>query len=841
MNNFYLYTVILLVWFIISLYLLFIQKNKSNDKIVLLTQLISLLLILIPSSILLNNRIGVFPPIAKFLDPFSGYLKLVGSDELPKYNFIIDELNDSVNIVWDDRRVPHIYASNDYDLYFVQGYLHAFDRLWQMDFQVIGAAGRVSEILGIQAIEYDRFKRRIGMIYGAEKTLELYNSDPEMKIILSAYTNGINAYINSLSTNEYPLEYKILDYEPEQWTNKKTALLYMYMAWMLTGNSDDLEHTKIINKFGINSYNKLFSVYPINDEPIVSKSNAWKFKPLITKNPDTLYLSNDKIDSLQYQPDPGNGSNNWAISGIRTVSGSPILANDPHLSLSLPSIWYEMHLRSPNMNVYGVSLLGAPGIVIGFNEDIAWGVTNGEYDIMDFYDIFFKDKKLEEYWYNGSWKKTTLRLEQINIKGNKSIIDTIIHTHHGPIVWNDRMQKKEKYGKSIPIGRSMKWLAHKPSLEAKAFYNINRAKNDEEFINALSYFSCPGQNFVFASNDGDIGIWQATDIPIKWKNQGRIIMDGRNPIYDWNYYAPKEHRPGILNPQRGYVSSANQNPVTENYPYYYPGNYALSFRASRINQMIEESTQVDYSYMQKMQLDNKNIFAEKLLNEILPIIGNLDLNNLELEIYNRFKNWDYNYNHNSIEATIFDEFYKTLEKMVWEDEFIDNNDKLLWPNEEILLYFLINEKKSVWFDNINTTPIEDINYIIEKSYKNSIKKLIDKLGEINLNWEWGNYRGTDIKHLAGIKSFSRLNLKTSGGRFMPNATRKNHGPSWRYIVELGEQPKGYGIYPGGQSGFPGSKHYDDYIEDWAAGKLYPLHFSQNIDEINGHRITILSK
>lgn len=840
MSNFYVFTVISCVWITIFGYIYILRRRDPNLHSQLIIKFILLLCVTIGFTLLCNYKMGTLPPLGPFLDPSNGYLALVGSDKLPEGNLEIEGLHDEVTIIWDDRRIPHIFAENDHDLYFTQGYVQAFDRLWQMEFQVLAAGGRLSEILGSRTIKYDKFQRRIGMRFGAENALKVYENDSEMKGILTAYTNGINTYIHSLKKDQYPLEYKILDYAPEDWTLMKTALLYMYMAWELTGRSDDLFHTRILNEFGLEIFKELFPVYPEELDPIIPESKKWTFTPLKPNPPGELYKSDPGIDKLQFKSNPDNGSNNWAISGSRSKSGLPILANDPHLRMTLPAIWYEIHLISPNVNVYGASLLGAAGVVVGFNKDIAWGVTNGQYDVMDFYDIYFRNKKLNEYWYDGEWNPTTKRIETIKVRGGETIQDTVVFTHHGPVIWKNDKEKSNQFGKSIPIGRAMQWLAHKPSMEGKTFYQLNKAKNYDDYLKALEDFSCPGQNFVFASREGDIAIWQATEIPVKWKHQGQFILDGTDPKNDWQMYAPSSHRPHVLNPERGYVSSANQNPVTEKYPYFYAGGYALPFRGARINQLLTELNDGDYTDLQSIQLDEKNILAKRIIQESIPVLTNLKLNEIEWEIYDKLLEWDFTFDGNAIQPTIYTRYLSILEELTWKDEFGEDEDEMIWPSYLVLSCMVINEKNADWFDNIDTFDDEDFSTISEMSFRQTVQELTDELGEISAAWEWQNYRGSDINHLAKIPGFGRKNLKTGGGKYMPNATQKHHGPSWRFVVELGEKPQAYGIYPGGQSGFPGSIHYDEFVDDWVNGVLYPLNYPENINDIEGHKLILKS-
>ena len=345
----------------------------------------------------LNSRLNDLPPLGKFFDPFHGYLALNKSDELPDTDIIANQLNKKVDVVWDERRIPHIFAQNEHDLFFVQGYIHAFDRLWQMEFQVMAAGGRLSEVIGEKALAYDKFQRRIGMMRGAKNVVEQYEDNPTMLSSLEAYTDGINAYISSLEKDQYPIEYKLLDYSPEEWTIRKCALLYMYMAWELSGSTNDMAHTKFLKEYGMEDYRELYNFDTPILTPIIPKETELDFKPVEVNKPEQQYISSHSYSDLSIQPNKNNGSNNFALSGSRTASGMPILANDPHLNLTLPSIWYENHLVAPGINSYGVSLLGAPCVVIGFNEKIAWGSTNGMNDVMDFYDIKFRNSEKLEY------------------------------------------------------------------------------------------------------------------------------------------------------------------------------------------------------------------------------------------------------------------------------------------------------------------------------------------------------------------------------------------------------------------------------------------------------------
>jgi len=798
---------------------------------------------------LLNIKINNIPPIGKFFNPFTGYLALSNSDNLPKDNLYFDSLSDTVNIIWDDLRIPHIFAKSKHDLYFTQGYIMAKDRLWQMDFQALVAGGRLSEVIGKDALEIDKFHRRIGIKYGAKNSLEIIKKDTIIYNMLLSFSSGINAYINKLNEVNKPLEYKILDYSPEEWTPLKTTLILKYMAWTLSGKSTDLAYSKLLYDHGENLINELFPMIPYNVEPIIPKNTLFDFKNLnIPEPPDSIYISNPFQTSLLYEPE-GGFSNNWVIDTNKSSNNSTMLATDPHLNLSLPSIWYIMHINDTKQNVMGVSIPGAPGIIIGMNNHIAWAETNGYDDVMDWYDIYFKDKSMNEYYYNQSWHKTSKVIEKIFIRNQKTFTDTITYTKHGPIVWNYNYQtaaigsqtSKGKRTRQIPMGRALRWQAHDGSNEVRTFYELNNAKNYNDFVNALKWFICPGQNFAYIDKN-NIAMWHAGSPPIKWIEQGKFIGDGRDPKYDWGPEIPHNHKPHIKNPAQGFLSSANQHPTDYNYPYYLSESFWPSFRASRINEILENKNQVSLNDMTLLQLDNTNMLAKAILPYMLSQINSQILNQDELEILDIIKNWDYFNNKNSIGASIFDAWYKQIEKNTWIDDLGEKDEYTKWPQVDKLSELIRNNPLSSWFDNQKTIHIEKFSDIAQQSFKEISNSLLTKLKNINNNnFKWGNYQGTDVLHLAKIPGLGNTNLFTSGGLWTVNATTKHFGPSWRSIIVMSNPQIIQGIYPGGQSGFPGSKYYDNMINDWVEGNLYNLQFSNNNSNIEGYKIKFIKK
>lgn len=779
----------------------------------------------------LNTKFGDLPPLLKFLDPFTGFWQNAESFRLSKQNKLaMKGTQQTVDVLFDDRMIPHIFAQNDHDVYFAQGYVTAMHRLWQMDFQTRYAAGRLSEVVGKKAIELDRYQRRMGMVYGAENSLKGMMADPKSREMILAYTDGINAYIHSLSKSEYPLEYKLLDFKPEDWSPIKCALLLKQMSAVLAMGSDEFYMTNIRKKFGPEVTADLFPDYPFKEDPIIPVGTKWDFNPLpVPEVPAAVKeMMTAKVKTKQLED--GIGSNNWAISGSKTASGYPILANDPHLNLTLPSIWYQIQLHAPGLNAYGVSLPGAPGITIGFNERIAWGVTNVAADVLDFYQIRFKDGTHKQYQYNNSWKNTKERVEVIKIRGEKTVKDTVFYTHQGPVVYFQQPETKDKNGKpvkfkmadNIPTGNALRWIAHEESNELMTFYYLNRGKNYADYRKALTYYTAPAQNFVFASADNDIAITANGKFPLKWKDQGKFILDGAEPSNDWQGWIPAAQNPTVKNPEREFVSSANQSSTDPTYPYYINWSFGSYERGKRINDKLKVMTNATTDSIRLMQSDNYSILAQDILPELLSKVDPANLNATQKEAFNITNTWNRFYDAKEIGASIFELWNKRLSFDIWDDEFTIADVPMRYPSRDRTVQLILKEPGSKWFDNIHTPAVETLNDLINESFKYACDSLERRYGPIGKRWEWANVKKTHVPHLANIPGFGSENLVMGGAKSTINALSETNGPSWRMVVELGKSPAGHGVYPGGQSGNPGSPFYDNMIDTWAHGELYDL-------------------
>ncbi len=791
----------------------------------------------------LNNKQGVAPAFGKFLNPFSGFWQNAESVGKPSDNrFDLLGLNEEVKVYFDERLVPHVFAKNDEDLYYMQGYITAKYRLWQMEIQTHNAAGRVSEIVGEKALESDRLQRRIGLGFGAERAQELTTKDEQSQRLIQAYCNGVNAYIKNLSPKDFPIEYKLLDYTPEEWTPIKVALLLKNMANMLSVYEYDIENSNFVAKYGIDEFRKLYPDFIADEDPIVPVGTKW--------SSDNLQVEKQKLTSYSQQqnsvtfanalqkPDEINGSNNWAVSGSKTTSGKPILCNDPHLQLSLPSIWYEMHLVSPNMNVYGATLPGSPAVIIGFNDSISWGVTNGGRDVRDWYKLTFKDDTHDEYEHKGGWRKTEKRVEKFNVRGEEPRFDTVIYTHYGPVVFDKSFGHAEskKY-------LSMSWIAHLPSNEFKTFYGLNCGKNYNDYLNALDYYTCPAQNFVFASRSGDIAIKEQGKFAIRDKatEQGKFLSNGVSGEDDWTDFIPQRANPTSTNPTRGFVSSANQHPTDSSYPYYYPGlGVYETYRNRRINKLLTEGQQIDVAFMKKMLSDNYNLHAQEALPVMLSILNKNSLSKEEQNFLRLLSHWNFYNNPEEVAPVYFEIWWNELRKMLWE-EMADEAVPMNQPNFYTTVCFLKTDSTSKFYDNISTTDrMETRSDIVTDAFHRIKDTLTEKqftevsepygrdatIHQPNLNpHDWGTYKATKVAHLARIDAFSSLHVYNGGNRGIINATNATHGPSWRMIVDEGNM-KAYVVYPGGQSGNPGSMHYNNMVDTWAKGEFYEANFDK---------------
>lgn len=767
---------------------------------------------------LLHHPMGSLPALGTLLDPVNGALANSEADE-PDFNrqTQIKGFHSEVSIRMEDRLVPHIYATNNHDLYMAQGYVHAYFRLWQMDMQTRAAAGRISEVAGAKALAFDRGQRRKGMVYAAERSCAAMEADTTTRMMLDAYTEGVNAYIATLHFRDYPLEYKLMGFAPEPWTNLKCALLLKYMADDLTGQTDDFPLTLLRNQLGTATFNRLFPEHTSGSTPVIPSGTSFE-SPSLAPLPypgDSVAITDLGTTATAYQPaenrEDGIGSNNWAISGRHMAGGAATLCNDPHLGLNLPSLWYEVQLQAPGLNVYGVSLPGAPGVVIGFNDSISWGVTNNYRDVKDYYELSTTDK--DHYLFDGQIQTFRQRIEVIRIKNAATVQDTVRYSLHGPVQYDASFDNPSGNRKLY----AMCWMAHRPTNELKSLYLLNHAGSYAEFVAAIQYFACPAQNFAYADRHNNIAIWGQGQFVNKWNGQGRFVMEGKDRLSLWGADIPSAENPHALNPEQGYVASANQWVTDSTYPYWYNGRFT-EFRSWAINRLLASPIAAQHLFtleeLQRLQNNTYSVLAAASLPAMLNGLGTGNDDAMLREL----RSWNYELTADSKAASMFQVWWYYLHNSLWTEQNAVVPDFM--PAPELTMLYLRADTGNTYATLLDST----------------YHKAADSLRRLSAS-NWYLVKNTSLTHLAKIPAFSYEQLPTGGWGNTINAMKQHNGPSWRMIVEMGKDSiHALGIYPGGQSGNPGSRYYASSIDQWTKGQYNTLLFLPNTPKQNSRAI-----
>ncbi len=778
---------------------------------------------------LLNSPIKqgkqTIPPLGKFLNPFSGFWKngeAVGQHQNKSYQF--SELSAKVDVVYDKQLVPHIFAQNLKDAYFVQGYITAKHRLWQMDLTTRAVSGRLSEILGPITLERDKLQRRKGLVFAAENALADWEKQAEDYSNLQSYTAGVNAYIKALQPRDYPLEFKLLNYSPEAWSNLKSALFIKSMAQSLCSREKDLESTNALTVFGQEVFDFLYPEQNPKQSPIIPKDTPWDFSPVSIPEQKPVLMGLFEHNPYP-KPSPFLGSNNWAVAGSKTKSGKPILCNDPHLGMTLPAVWFELQISTPEANSYGVSLPGFPGITIGFNDKISWGMTNVGHDVLDYYKILWTDNKREQYIIDDQIKKVKFRIETYKIKGQESVTDTVRYTEWGPIVYEDKNHPMQDL--------ATQWLAHDAgSNEVSVFRKLHTSVDFDDYYNAVQEFKVPPQNIVFAGNSGDIALKVQGKFPLKTFSQGRFIQDGSNSANDWHGYIPSAHNPQVKNPERGFVSSANQHSTDTTYPYYYLGNFE-DYRGRTLNELLDSMSSITIEDMMALQNNNYSHKAADALPLMLRYLDWQPGNDLDEKVYSGLKDWDFHYEKDLLAPIVFTYWFDEFYQLTW-DEISAKEDsleiELLYPESWRTIALLEDNPEHSFFDNKETKALETAREMVTQSFLKALERIKEDL-ENDPDFNLAKYKRTHVPHIGRIEAFGSTLLSTGGDGTALNAIKGTHGPSWRMIVELSDPVKAYGVYPGGQSGNPGSPYYDNMLAYWADGKYFEKLLLKSPDEL----------
>jgi len=764
----------------------------------------------------------------------------------------ISGIQAEVTVQRDQWGIPHIYAANSHDLFMAQGYIHAQDRFWQMDFWRHIGSGRLAEMFGASQLDTDKYLRTLGWARVAQQ--EIQSMDAEMKANLQAYADGVNAYLKSHQSSALSLEYGVLKllnprYQVEPWQPLHSLTWGKVMAYDLGRNfQSEIERTVLLKTLTPDQVEELFPAYPKDLPVILPDWQTGKTTPEIDSKPVITDVSAIAptlasitqpmlaLEKLIGATGVGIGSNNWVIAGKRTATGKPILANDPHLAVQMPSIWYEigLHCTTKNAecpyNVTGFSFAGMLGVIVGHSDRIAWGVTNVQSDVMDLYIEKINPKNPNQYEVNGQWVDIQLVPETIQVSGSQPVVQTVRYTRHGPIL-SDVSPNLKQFNQAIKLPQNyavaLRWVALEPAKLVYSIPQINRAQNWQEFRAAASNFDVPAQNLVYADIEGNIGYQMPGKFPIRTQGNGRYPVPGWTDKYEWQGYLDFEKLPYSFNPPQGYIATAN-NLVASEYPYLITTDWVYGYRAQRIVEMIQQQKQpISVNDVQKIQGDNLNLNAQNLV----PFIQNLTFDDLRLKAAQKIlQNWDLQLDMSSPVAALFEVFYQHLLAATFHDQlppeyFPDGSDR--WY---AVLQNIIQQSDSNWWDNTKTAKIETRDQILQQAFKAAVDELESIQGKNPQTWNWGQLHTITFRNATLGKSgvapiealFNRGGFNTAGNGETINANRWRANksfevtdiPSLRMIVDLSNLDNSLAIHAPGQSGHAFHKHYADMIDPW---------------------------
>ena len=764
-------------------------------------------------------------------------------------------LHQPVTVIRDPRGIPHIYAQDSHDLFMAQGYVHAQDRFWQMEFWRRIGQGRLAEILGPSALPQDKFLRTLGIAEAARASLDEY--DAESRQILVDYAEGVNAYLR-LQGGRLPLEFQVLALngvvvKPEPWKPEDTVTWGTMMSWDLGGNYDrELELAQVLSRFGEDTFQALVVSYPGSHPVVVPKGIAWeRIAPPIAELPRGLVLGQGS----------GVGSNNWVISGKKSATGKPLLANDPHLGIQMPSIWYEvgLHCRPASegcpYDVVGFSFPTAPGVVIGHNARIAWGVTNAGPDVQDLYVEKLNPANPNQVEVNGHWEDMQVSHQQIRVAGQKEPVSLVVRrTRHGPII-NDVATGPESrwaYGWQ-PV--ALKWTALGANRVLMSVLRVDRARNWQEFREALRYWDCPAQNFVYADIEGNIGYQMPGQIPIRAKGNGMLPVPGWTDEYAWTRMIPFEELPTAYNPPEGYIATSNNKIVPDSYPYLISLEWDSGYRAQRVVELLQAQETLSVTGMAAMQYDNASLFARV----VIPILQDIPLDRPEVaRARDRLLRWDLQQDMECPEALLFAAFSLRLPAVLLGDELgtlapkMDGSSMALFAS-------IVLDPAARWWDDATTAPQESRADTLARALNEGYDLAAKLQGKDMSRWRWGKahravFDNQTLGH-SGISLieglFNRGPVQTAGGPGIVNATQWDGAdpqhpfavtwvPSMRMVVDLSNLDNSITTSTTGQSGHPYHRHYDDQIGNWRLGRYAPMYWDEGRLRREGEGVLTLS-
>jgi penicillin amidase len=775
------------------------------------------------------------------------------------YPVNVSGISSDVKIYFDDYGVPHILASNESDMYFSLGYMHARDRLWQMDLMRRVAEGRLSEILGSAVLDYDKLFRTVGINNTAYKLYE--NASPKSREILMAYSNGVNKFIET-HINELPAEFDILNYKPDQWKPEHSLMIGRLMGWELNiAWYTDYVMGEIINKVGIEKTSVIFpdtSITLFKKIKIEADSLSDTTKKIselennfksIAALGNSFFSINESYRKFFGINNSHSGSNSWVISGDKSESGKPILANDPHLAFMAPSKWYEAHIKGGNVDVTGMTLPGVPAVIIGHNNSIAWGMTNLMNDDNDFIILEQDSTDNSRYRYKNQLVKIDSITERIPVKDSAEAELTVKYTQLGVVIsdLNKHGFIMDRHSKNKLM--TFKWTGSEITDDFLSFYKLNTAKNWDDFRNGLKDFCCPAQNFIYADTAGNIGYHAAGKIPIRKSDnfEGKIYPSAS--LEDWTGFIDFDKMPNAFNPKEGYIVTANTNPwdwlKTESKDKYYISYFwEPSSRFDAISEVLKGSAKFNPDEFKLLQMNLRSPFAKIIssyLTEAYKDVKNPDaVTSVALD---KFKYWNGEMLHNEPVGAIYNVFFVYLVKNIYHDELGDDvfTDFLTigsFPYNSTLKLLKENEEESgVWFDNINSPAKETKNEILRKSFNEALNYLKQRFKSDDVNtWRWGELHKLKFMHILGTAAaldptFNIGPYEIGGDQTTINNSEYNLnkaykdgkfddilGPSMRMITDMADVKHSLSVNSTGQSGQPIHPNYQDQTRMWIYGE-----------------------
>jgi penicillin G amidase len=724
-----------------------------------------------------------------------------------------------VEVLRDRWGVPHIYAQTDADLFFAQGYVHAQDRLWQMDLNRRLASGRLSEIFGEMTLDTDRAARVLGFRRLGAQDLE--GSSGAVRDLMAAYANGVNAFIES-EQEQLPVEFTLLRFTPETWTPEDTMTWARMVFWQMSRAwYGEVIRAQVVEKVGAEYAKELDISYP-EENPVAL--------------PDGIEYNRIPRSPIIKSFERNWGSNAWTVSGERTETGLPFVCNDMHLPVYVPSTWYQNHLVSDSINVTGVSMPGIPMVVGGHNERIAWGITLAYTDCEDLFiervDPDFPDR----YLFEGKWLQADTISEQILVNGWKQPHqEEVIITHHGPLISDIIGHRDHKL--------ALQSMSLRPTRSGEALLALNRASNWDEFKNALSLIDSPQLNFVYGDVEGNTGYWVTGRVPVRAQGRGTLPSPGWSGEYEWTGEVPFEEMPHAFNPSQGYIVSANHRIVADDYPHYLGSDFTNGFRARRIIEMMETQGQLSAVDFAAMQLDVTTI-PGKLFVKVLQDFQSQDADaQFALDC---LRNWNGQLTADTIGGALYEVTMQHLIRNILEPklgkELTDMAmglgwSKVLYPSHElngrdtVALLRLLENPQSWW---LQTAGGRD--YLLDKSLREAVQWLRQELGDDVSGWQWGQIHQMEYAHVLGRQTplditFNRGPYPVGGDSDTPcqtgfSAVDPYHNtlssPSMRFIMDLSDFSRSLAVTPMGQSGQVGTQHYDDLIPLYLQGEYHPM-------------------